>query len=407
MPVSVSLLARIRRVLPITTLDRYILGQALDYFILGVVVFTLIVFFSDQVMDFLGQMSKFNVPWTTAFALLGLNLPKSIGYILPASAFMAVIMAYNAMNNQFEIIAMRMNGVSLRRLLIPALVIGILASSMAYVLGDFIAPACSRLSLQLKDAILSQASLPSGKSSLTFPLYDAQHHLQKLVFISHYQGRTLGASTIVDLSQRGVLQVTQARSGALIPPDRWEFTSANTYTVFKHRDVLAFNHQGKLILQNLLRAQGTASADENAPRSEKARLADPLNADSDLHSFSSLMARVQRREQAGRRTSNKTYVNLWEKLTLPLSCLALVLCAVPLALTTPRRVGNRGFLFSLAALFALYVLRSLFVNLGSLGKFTLGGLLPVPISIMLACWLPVVLMAALGTALLARKSRVL
>ncbi|MBK8190124.1 MAG: LptF/LptG family permease [Vampirovibrionales bacterium] len=402
---SSPLSSRLARALPATTLDRYILGQAVDYFILALVVFTLIVFFSDQVMDFLGQMGKFNVPWTTAFALLGLNLPNSVGFILPASAFMAVMMTYNALNNQFELIAMRMNGISLRRLLLPALVIGLLASALAYWLGDFVAPTANRLSLQLKSAVISQATLPSGKSSLTFPLYDDQHHLQKLVFISRYQDRALQASTIIDLSQRGVLQVTQAKSGQIDPPDNWVFNSANTYTVFKNRDVLAFNHQGVLRVRNLLRGEGASAA--KTPASEQARIADPMNADSNLHNFASLFQRVQRREEAGRRVSNKTYVNLWEKITLPLSCLALVICAVPLALTSPRRLGNRGFLFSLGALFLLYVLRALFINLGLLDKLTLGGLLSPSMAMLLACWLPIAIIAGLGLALLARKSRVL
>src|SRR5688500_15269517 len=93
--------------------DRYIFKQMLDYFLLGVVVFTLIAFFSDTLLKFIREIQKYGIPFTTLLTLIGMQLPRSIALVLPASAFLAVLMVFNQLNNQFEIIAFRMNGISL------------------------------------------------------------------------------------------------------------------------------------------------------------------------------------------------------------------------------------------------------------------------------------------------------
>ena len=383
----------------ITTMDRYILGQVLDYFLLGVVVFTLVIFFSDTFLDFVGDIRKLGMPTHLLLIMVGLHLPKTIAFVLPASVFMAVMMVYNAMNHAFEMVALRTNGVSLRRLLAPALLVGVLASGLAYFLGDVVVPYSNRQTLVLKQQALLSSGLPSGMESFTLPLYNSDGDLQKLIYVSRFEGKALGPSTVIDLSQRGMFQITQAHAGTW-EPGQWRFTNANVYTMFKNKDVMASNHQGRLIVRDLV--------DPGKNKVEGLMdWRDPLNLDSGVQNFRSLFSRIRQREALGMRVTRNTYVNLWEKITLPLSCLIMLLTAVPLALSPPRSASNRGFMFSIGVLFLYYLLRSVFVAWGRSGVLSLGGLISTPIAMMLACWLPLALIAALGLFLLFRKSRVL
>ncbi len=386
------------------TVDKYLFQQMLDYFLLGVAVFTLIVFFSDAFLDFIRDIQKLGIPLHISLILIGLQLPQTVAVILPASIFMAVLMVYNGLNNNFELIAMRINGISLNRLVAPALVLGLMASIFSYLLGDFIVPYCNQQAVLLKEEILKQGTLPIGRSSFTFKDYDKERNLKKLIYISQYSGNKLDASTIIDFTEAGIMKIIQSRSGNWFS-DRWEFNNTNLYTL-KGETALITTHFDKFKTKNLLRPE-PKKKDAEANKGKRDQLGERLNLDSGTQNFASLFSRLKERERRGMRISKSTYVNLWEKITMPLSCLVIILTAVPLALTPPRSAKSRGFVFSLAALFLYYILRSVFVNIGSSGAFTFFGLIPLPYSIMIACWLPVLLIGLLGLFLLAKKSKTL
>ncbi len=388
----------------VKTVDKYLFRQILDYFLLGITVFTLIVFFSDAFLDFIRDIQKLGIPLHISLVLVGLQLPQTVAVILPASIFMAVLMVYNGLNNNFEIIAMRINGISLNRLVAPALILGMAASIFSYVLGDFVVPYCNKQAVLLKQEILKRGSLPIGRSSFTFKDFDKDRNLKKLIYVSQYDGNRLDASTIIDFTEAGIMKIIQSRSGQWFS-DRWEFNNTNLYTL-KGENALITTHFDTFKTKNLLRPEPEKEETE-ANKDKRDELGERLNLDSSVQNFASLFYRLKEREKRGMRISKNTYVNLWEKITMPLSCLVIILTAVPMALTPPRSAKNRGFVFSLATLFLFYILRSIFVNIGSSGSLTLGGLLPLPYSIMIACWLPVTLIGLLGVFLLARKSKVL
>jgi lipopolysaccharide export LptBFGC system permease protein LptF len=212
-----------------------------------------------------------------------------------------------------------------------------------------------------------------------------------LVYVADYTGQQLGNTTVVDLSKPNVLQLIQARSG-LWTPSRWTFNNANLYTISKAKDLMVFNHFGQFQLDNLVAQQGNDSQDGFHAR---------------FLGFFDLLRTLQQREAAGEKVTKTTYITLWEKITLPLSCLALILNAVPLALAPPRSGEQRGFMFALAMMFLFYLLRSLCVSLGQSGLFALGGILPLAVNGLIAAWLPVLFLAITGLWLLRRKSFVL
>lgn len=383
-------------------LDQYILKQLLDHFLLGVVIFTLIGFFSDAFIDFIQDIQKFGISMTTALTMMGLQLPKIVALVLPASSFLAVLMVYNHLNNNFEITAIRMNGISLSRLIMPALFLGLFSTALSYYLGDFAVPFCNQRSEMLKTQAIEKGTLPIGRESFTFKDYDENHQLRQMIYIGKYEGTELKDSTIVDLTTPGVMQVVQSRSGRWFP-DKWLFRNANAYTVSKTSDMLFFNHASEFVVRDLIQN----SKQKEKEREAKNRAAQGVMIDSDTQPFMELFRVIQKREGLNKSVSKGTYVKLWEKLTMPLSCLIIILTAVPLALTPPRKGSGRGFVFAVGILFLYYLVRSVCVNIGLSGNMTFGGLLTLPYSLLVASWMPLVLIGALGAFLLARKSKVL
>ena len=69
----------------ITLLDKYILRQIIEMFIMGVCVFTSIIFASDTFITLIKQISLFGIPFKVALMMIILNF-------LPLSVFIQLIM---------------------------------------------------------------------------------------------------------------------------------------------------------------------------------------------------------------------------------------------------------------------------------------------------------------------------
>jgi lipopolysaccharide export system permease protein len=383
--------------------DRYILKQLLDYFLLGVVVFTLIAFFSDTLLKFIREIQKYGISFATMFTMIGLQLPRSVALVLPASAFLAVLMVFNQLNNQFEIIAFRMNGISLWRLMVPALVLGLFSSIFAYVLNDYVVPWCNIKTDQMKEQVMRSGSLPTNGNNFIYQTFDAQHNLIQLIYVGQYHGRELGDSTIIDLSKPNVMQVLQSQSGTWDPDQGWDLNNVNMYLVSKDRDHSSAGHLESLLVNGLLNNNKALEME----RERAARIDKGIDINSDQQTFAQLWQTIHRREALGKSVKITNYLKLWDKITYPLSCLVIILSAVPLAITPPRQNSNRGFIFAIIILFLYYQLDSIFNSLGRFRFYDFGGLLTLPGYLTFLSWAPLIVMTAIGLILIRRKSQVL
>ena len=90
---------------------------------------------------------------------------------------------------------------------------------------------------------------------------------------------------------------------------------------------------------------------------------------------------------------NIVVIELYDKLALPITTIALVLIGVPLAITPPRVRYNRGFLFSILIIFAYYLIRALSISFGEAGT----------LAPFLAAWMPNIILATFGSFLYYKK----
>jgi len=384
-------------------LDSYLLKSLLDYFLLGVVVFTLLAFFSDTLLKFIRDIQKYGIPLSMMLTMIGLQLPRSIALVLPASAFLAVLMVFNQLNNQFEIIAFRMNGISLWRLAVPALTLGLFCSGLGYWLNDFVVPWCTQKTAQLKEQAIHSGSLPANGSSFMFKTYDAQHNLTQLIYINQYHGRELGDSTILDLSKQDAMQVFQSREGTWDPVQGWSLRNVNAYIVSKNKSQSSAGHLESFVWQGL-----TTDKEANEVQAEKIRnKLQGTDTSTDEQNFGQLLGSIHRREALGLKVQRTTYLRLWAKLTWPISCLVIILSAVPLSIVPPRQGSNRGFVYAILILFLFYMLYNSFQNFARYNYLDFGGTLSMPAYLAIISWLPLVIMGLLGIVLIQRKSQTL
>ncbi len=363
----------------LTLLDRYFLKGLLDYWLLGIVVFTLVLLFSDALLDFMKDLQHYGISWDIALTLVGLQVPRIIALVIPMSSLLAVLSIYNNMNNHFELVALRMLGISLSRLARPALMLGLLGMVLTYLLHDYVVPQCNKYSRALKNYAVNQQNLPATQENFTYKQFDDKQQLKRLLYISQFQKNRLGYSTVVDLTNPETLQIIQARSG-LWESENIHLENANVYTVTLNQKLSNTTHADHLTLQHFLRPEVVVSQYKPSEQS-----------------FWELFHWIQQESRHGKTFSPTVYVTLWEKLVLPISTIPLVLIGVPLAISAPRRLGNLGFPIAIAVIFLYYVLRHVSAQLG-------GNSLVPPF---MAAILPFCLMTLLMIFLFRLKERVL
>ncbi|MEB3286259.1 MAG: LptF/LptG family permease [Vampirovibrionales bacterium] len=395
-------------------LDRYIFKQLLDYFMLGVVVFSLVAFFSDTLFDFINDVQKYGISPATLLTIIGLQLPRSVSLVIPASCFLAVLIVYNVLNNNFELIAVRMNGISLTRLMRPAILLGVLSTIGTYLINDYVVPYCNYQTEQLKQAAIDSGNLPFGQQSFLFKAYDDNHNLNQLIYVGGFKGSKLGDSTILDMTHRKAdklktMKIVQAKSGTYNPQEGWLFEHANIYLVSTNANNSSAGHSDTFHVEQLI--SNKEDRKEQKEREED-REAGVLT-DANTQNFFELAGNIQRKEALAQTNpgihppSRKSYLALWEKITLPLTSLAIIFSAVALAIHHPRQGSQRGFLTALIVLFLYYVLRSISIAMGRSDWFESTGLISKGAVLFLAAWSPLIVVAAFGLALIAKKNRTL
>lgn len=395
--------------MPPKILDRYIFKQLLDYFLLGVVVFTLVAFFSDTLLKFIREVQKYGIPLGTLLTMVGLQLPKSIALVMPASAFLAVLMVFNQLNNQFEVIALRMNGISLWRLMAPAITLGLMCSGLAYWLNDYVVPWCNQKTDQMKQMAITETTLPANGGSFTYNTFDERHNLVQMIYVSSYQGNHLEDTTILDLSKPNAMQIYQARSGTLDAYSGWNMENVNHYTIVRDQkhtsDEQKFSsgHLGSLQLKDLIKNKAKDEKRLETLQGQK----EGTWISAEQQSFSQMFSAIRTRESRGDRVARGNYLQLWAKLTWPLSCLVIILSAVPLSITPPRQGSNRGFVYAIIVLFLFYMLHNTFQNIGKSSNFDFISGLPLPAYLTVLAWMPIAIMAIIGCSLIQRKTKVL
>ena len=354
--------------------DKYILKQVIEMFLMGVAVFTSIIFASDTFITLIKQISLFGIPFNVAFIMIILNLPQVIVMTIPMGVLLATVMTLNNLSLKSEITVMKACGIGLNRIAKPIFLFAIVMSVLSFFINETVVPITTRQSKDLALWSLGQKNIPEGKQNFVFKELKDGGILKRLFYVGYCEDKTLHNITVLDTTKDDTIQILQADEGKT-SPEGWNFQKGAVYTV---------NNQGKVLNTTLFDSSvvqfGLDLSDELNDN-----LAKEMN-------FTKLLKFLNKNKDIKDR--NYLLIELFDKLALPLTTIAFVLIGVPLAITPPRVRYNRGFLFSIFIIFAYYLIRALSISFGEEGN----------IPAFLAAWMPNIVLTILGVWLYYRKT---
>jgi lipopolysaccharide export system permease protein len=358
-------------------LDKYITKQLIETFLLGIIIFTSIMFASDTFINLVKQITSYGISGKVALLIVILKLPAILVLTIPMGVLLATILTFNKLCQNSEITIFRACGISIARLSLPVFIFGLLAALSCFFINELIVPAANSQARNLTMLALMQRNIPEGKSNFSFKEMNENENLKRLFYIDSSKNGRLHGVTVLDVSKKDTLQIIQSKFGTATP-DFWDFDQGVAYTL---------TGSGK-IKSSVLFDKLKLYTDLNPTGKMKNKRAKEFN-------IYNLVKYIKMKKQSGSDDVANLIIQLHEKFAIPATSFIIAIISIPLALTPPRARFNRGFLFSVLILFCYYLLRAFSISLGE----------SEILNPALSAWLPNIIIAVVGGILFYKKAR--
>jgi lipopolysaccharide export system permease protein len=292
------------------------------------------------------------------------NLPPKLVYLLPACLLLAMLHSLSHLTRHSEIIAMRAGGVSIYRVVMPFIGVGVVATLFTAFINEKVAP-------------------NSAWRAEKFLDYQKTGHDDKIFFAGNLALKNRNHVWMVqqfdtrDQSMYNVEMIEQRPDGsdarkvqaekALWLDGRWWFTDVTIQAYKANGDL---DGPPEVILQKEMRDLS------ETPQTFMAEIKDPQ-----YLSASELRHYLRSKKGISSNTRARLLVDMHSRLAAPFACLIVTLIGVPIGAHTGRRGAFAGIMVAMSLFFAFYILQ---LTGQALGKREL-------VSAWVGGWLPVIL----------------
>lgn len=366
----------------IAILDRYIIGELNLAFVFGLGLFSALGIAVGSLFDLLAQVRESRLLFDVALKVMFLKMPEFIGFALPMAVLLATLIVYSRLSSDSEIIALRSLGITVYRLVFPALLFSFLATGITFIFKDQVIPAANYQATLTLDQAFQQKQAPFRDEKIIYPEYGEDEVLKRLFYAAEFDGQTMHDLTIIDRSNGSLNQIVTAESaGWDLSRNQWNFQDGIIYLIDadgSYRNVLRFQHHQIQLSTDLL------DEEKELPKHEDMSIAQ-------------LRAYMQEVAKDPEETAwlRKLKVRLQEKISFPFICLALGVIGAAIGLR-PQNTGKAtGFGLCVGLIFGYYFLA---FSISSIG--VAGYLHPI-----LAAWLPNLIVMAIAGGLVIQSAK--
>ena len=357
-------------------LDRYITGPIIRGFLSAILLFCFLYILIDLATH-LDDFFSNKVPVDIIVSYYLSFFPVIFVQTAPIACLLATLFTYSTLNNNNEIIALRASGLNFWKITRPAIILGIMASALVFLVNEKFVPHSMSLSEEIRtDKIEVHAAQRNNRPP---PIKNLFFYGQgnRLFYIDLYDPftRTMNGITIIsqDSKQRMTEKLVAIKgewSGS-----SWKLTNAQI-SKYNPEDQSAF---------------GDVQFFKEKTFDIKESPEDLLKQRQSVASMNiqELRAYIKRFKGSGAIGAvNNLKVDLHQKIAYPFACIVIIFVGLPFALVTGKRKGLTfaSVGIALAIGFLFYVVNALSLALGKKALLD-------PI---LAAWLAPVLFCAAG-----------
>jgi lipopolysaccharide export system permease protein len=373
----------------ISVLDRYLVKQLIMPFLFGVGAFSSIGISVGALFDLIRKITTVNLPLGVAAQVFFLQLPYYISLAFPMSMLLATLMMYSRLSTDSELIALRSAGISVYRLVVPAVALSLIVTASSFAFNEAIVPAANARATQTLNVALKEDKksfqekniLSKEFAEVKQPDGSSEQRLSRLFYASAFDGKQLTGLTVIDFSLDGLSQIIAAKSAVWDQlKGTWEFSNGTIYPISadgSYRSIFKFERQEIKL--------------PRTPLDLATRKQDWMEMN-----ISELQAsRVLAQSGGDDKQVRKLGLRIQQKLAIPVVCLVFGLVGSTLGMGPKRSGRGASFAISILIIFGYYLVSFL---CDALGQSEI-------LSPYVAAWLPAVLGLMTGTVLLVRAAR--
>ena len=379
----------------IPLLDRWIISKLIPILFFAISAFTIVSLSVGVMFDLIRKIVEFGLPIVVALKIFFLSLPGFLVLAFPMSVLLTCLLTYGNLSSNSEILALKSLGINNFRIILPSLSLALFMTILTFIFNDNLVPISNRVAADImQNSIGKSIKTEKGKYNISFSKYgsiidantnkpiDNSSHLTHIFYARRFLNDVMYEVTVVDLSKKGTKILIAADNGKFIDQlNNWEFSN------------------GEMIITNEEGSVSTISFDtykyplDNGPSKLAAIPNDAKNM-----TISEARKAEEMYAMAGNiKESRKMKVRIYEKFTLPVSCIVFSLIGSTLGIKQNIRSSkSQGFGLSIILIFLYYLTCFVFSSMGIIGLIT-------PF---LSAWIPVFIFLGFGTYLLRRSNKI-
>lgn len=352
-----------------TLLDRYIARVVITGGLVSIIVFSALFIF----IDFIGELEYVGTHQygaTQALWYVMLSTPQRIYELSPSAILLGGLVSLGTLASHSELIAMRAAGITLTRFIRSVLQAGMVMACFVVIIGEFVVPNTTAAANALRSVALEKKVLAGGKAG--FWAKDGNRYISVKQVLPNMQLNDIDIYQMND--ERELVKSSHARS-ASYADGRWQLVDVR-HSEFLSAEIRTSSSQveswEKLLEPDLF---------------DVLRLK-PVNMSArNLYQYSDYM-------KANNLDASNYQLAFWMKVFTPLICLAMLMIAMPLVLSTSPRSGGIGYSIIIGLLLGIgfFVINRAINHIG-----IVYGLMPV-----LSAALPLMIVVGLSVFLLRR-----
>lgn len=362
-------------------LTRYILREVLASALIGVAVFSFVLFTRDlgRILELVVRNSA---PLPSVAEVFFFTLPVALTYTIPMGVLVGILIGLSRLAADSEITAMRASGIGVWKFVRMLSLFVAVAWGLALLNSLWIAPASQAAMARLQDRLkTSQASFEVQPRVFYEGFPKAVLYVQDVVSAQH--AAVWKGVFLADLSNPTSPRITLARQGLLI--------SEGPTSLHLHLTGGSTHEMNPSSIEDY---QISTFEDTDIPIELPAAESDTPKGQASLGTIDT-QTLWQRTQSSVGLDARWAGLEFHRRLALPTACLVLALVGIPLGLSAKKGGKSSGFVITIILVFAYYSFSLVGVSLAKEGK------LPV----VLGAWLSDLVFLSAGLILLYRVER--
>lgn len=317
-------------------LDRYITREVLSYALLGLAVFTFVLFV-PQLVRLMELAVRQSADSGTVARLVLSALPGVLTLTVPMAALVGVLIGLGRMSADSEVIALHALGIGLRRMLVPVVAIALVAAALTAALSWWLGPAGAREFRRIEERLrTSPAAIQIRPRVFEERLGDRVLYVQDV----DAGGTRFRGLLLADVGREGARRLTLAEEAMLIT----DFTEGRFQIHLRHGQTHEYDPAapGRYSLSQFLESDIAVEISGRLP----VRRREPALAEYTATELAAARA-------AGRRDAD---IEFHRRIAFPAACLLFALLGVPVGVRPGRAGRAAGFVVTTLLVVGYYLL---------------------------------------------------